>query len=395
MTHDATKTAVHDNGVPAARDHDLSEARGDNRPAGRGHDVPEAQGNDPQAGDNHADRASEITLGIYEKALRWNGDWDLFFAQARDAGFSFVDLSVDESPERQARLDWSWNKCQEVRAAAHNNEIMIGGICLSVHRKVAPGSADPNVRAKALDIYYKGIDLCYNLGVPILQVAGYFAYYEDADPDARGRYIDTLRAALPYATRRGVTLAIENVDGNDISAIDDAMAVLEEIPSPYLQIYPDLGNIAEHGGNETKELQAGENRMMAIHIKDVLPGQPRRIPIGEGVANFPRAFAELKRQGFCGRMMIEMWNDEAEDSAEISRRARIQVEELITSAGITITDMSRPHACYTLTHTNANDVGTDNCATKAANSTEKDCTSTEKDCTTKAGAVYDTTEKKG
>lgn len=49
---------------------------------------------------------SDIQLGIYEKALIGIEDWTRFFAQVPEAGFSFVDLSIDESPERAARLDW-------------------------------------------------------------------------------------------------------------------------------------------------------------------------------------------------------------------------------------------------------------------------------------------------
>lgn len=279
---------------------------------------------------------SSVTLGIYEKALKWTGQWRTFFAQAREAGFSFVDLSVDESAERSARLNWDWETCQEVREAAHREGILIGGICLSVHRKVAPGSADPEIRRQALDIYFKGIDLCHNLGVTVLQVAGYYAYYEEPDPLARKRYLETLSLALPYAAQKGVVLAIENVDGNDIKAVGDAVDVCKELPNPWLQTYPDIGNIAEHGGDTVTELTDGYGRMMAIHVKDVLPGQPRRIPIGTGVADFPAAFKELKRQGFCGRIMIEMWNDEADDSAEKCEKARHQVEELLREAHIKI-----------------------------------------------------------
>ena len=43
-----------------------------------------------------------VTLGIYEKALVGNplatdDDWRRFLNQVPEAGFSFVDLSVDES----------------------------------------------------------------------------------------------------------------------------------------------------------------------------------------------------------------------------------------------------------------------------------------------------------
>ena len=49
---------------------------------------------------------SGVDIGIYEKALKWDGSWANLFAQARRAGFAFVDLSVDETPEREARLRW-------------------------------------------------------------------------------------------------------------------------------------------------------------------------------------------------------------------------------------------------------------------------------------------------
>ncbi|MBD3689687.1 L-ribulose-5-phosphate 3-epimerase [Nanchangia anserum] len=282
-----------------------------------------------------------VTLGIYEKALRWTGEWRSFFDQAVEAGFSFVDISVDETPERAARLDWDDAQCAEVREAAAAAGVQIGGICLSLHRRIMPGSADPAIREEAYQVYLKGIDLCRRLGVSVLQVAGYFAYYEDDDPDARSRYVDTLARALPYAAQAGIILGIENVDGHDIASIPDAMAVLDECPSAWLQVYPDVGNIAEHGGDARTELAAGENHMVAIHVKDVLPGQPRRIPLGEGVADFAGAFAELARQGWCGRMMIEMWNDEAADSAARCADARAIVASWLDEAGIDVVPPSR------------------------------------------------------
>ena len=45
---------------------------------------------------------SSVTLGIYEKALRGANDWRAFFAQVVEGGFTFMDLSIDETPERMA-----------------------------------------------------------------------------------------------------------------------------------------------------------------------------------------------------------------------------------------------------------------------------------------------------
>ncbi|MBI4899372.1 MAG: L-ribulose-5-phosphate 3-epimerase, partial [Actinobacteria bacterium] len=263
-----------------------------------------------------------VRLGIYEKALQTTLGWDTFFAQVNDAGFSFCDLSIDETPERSARLRWTAAERASVRQAAQDAGVQIGGLCLSLHRKVMPGSVDPAIRQRALDVYHQGIRLAADLGVSVVQVAGYYAYYEPDDPDARRRYVNTLLAAVPMAAREGVILAIENVDGHDIAAIGDAMSVVREIGSPWVQTYPDVGNIAEHGGDAAQELRDGEGHMVAIHLKDVLPGQPRRIPFGTGVADFPAAFAELRRQEWSGRLMLEMWNDESPDSVSLCREAR-------------------------------------------------------------------------
>jgi len=279
-----------------------------------------------------------VRLGIYEKALQTTLGWDTFFGQVNDAGFSFCDLSIDETPERSARLTWTAAERACVRQAAQTAGVQVGGLCLSLHRKVMPGSTDPKIRQQALDVYHDGIRLASDLGVCVIQVAGYYAHYEPDDPEARGRYVDTLRAAVPMAAREGVILAIENVDGHDIAAIGDAMSVVREIDSPWVQTYPDIGNIAEHGGNATAELRDGEGHMVAIHVKDVLPGQPRRIPFGTGIADFPAAFAELKRQEWSGRLMLEMWNDEAPDSVSVCRTAREYITALVTAAGLPIVD---------------------------------------------------------
>lgn len=282
---------------------------------------------------------SIVRLGIYEKAMVATNDWSAFFAEVGRAGFDFVDLSVDESEQRAARLRSTADWRARVRHAAMDQGVAIGGICLSIHRRVASGSKDPAIRRQALDVYRRGIKLCFDLGVNVLQVAGYFAHYEpDDQPDSRERYVDTLAQALPEAAMAGVILGIENVDGNDLASIPDVMSVVNEFCSPWLQAYPDIGNIAEHGGDATTELQAGEGHMVAMHVKDVKRGQPRRIPFGAGVVDFPGAFAELARQRWSGRMMLEMWNDNDPYSGEISGAARAWIAERLKAAGLEVAE---------------------------------------------------------
>lgn len=46
-------------------------------------------------------------IGIYEKATPKNFTWRERLAFAKELGFDFVEMSVDESDSRLARLDWT------------------------------------------------------------------------------------------------------------------------------------------------------------------------------------------------------------------------------------------------------------------------------------------------
>ena len=282
-----------------------------------------------------------ISLGIYEKALAGGApdsgqDWRALLAQVPEAGFSFLDISIDESPRRRARLEWDPAACRAVRGAADAVGTDIGGICLSIHRRIGPGSADPAVRRRAREVMARGLQVCHDLGVPVIQIAGYYCYYEDPGPDAERWYGELLADAVPMAARLGVVMGIENVDGTDVTSIRKAMEFVDAVGSPYLQVYPDLGNIAEQQLDPAVELTAGEGHMVAMHAKDVRPGEPRRVEMGTGTVDWNRSFELLRAQHWAGRLMIEMWNDDAPDSVARCIDAREFIEDRAASAGIPV-----------------------------------------------------------
>lgn len=58
--------------------------------------------------------------------------------------------------------------------------------------------------------------------------------------------------------------------------------------------------------------------------------------MGEGSADFPKAFAQLARQSWSGRIMIEMWNDNDPTADRIVVDARTKVAQWLTGAGIEV-----------------------------------------------------------
>jgi predicted hexulose-6-phosphate isomerase len=278
--------------------------------------------------------ATRLPIGIYEKALPSFAAWEECLTLAKTAGFDFVEMSVDESEQRLGRLNWSGIQRQELRNAISATGISVPTMCLSGHRRYPLGSADSSTRALALEILRKAIDLAADTGIRIIQIAGYFVYYEPHLEDTRLRYRDGLEIGLEWASNAGVMLALENVDGNDVMSVSSAMTFVEDFNSPWFQIYPDIGNLAEHGLDVCAELERGRGHYVGIHVKDTRPGQPRRIPFGQGVVPFLQAFQKLAEMNFNGPVMLEMWNDDAPDSMRIVAGARSWILQRMIEGGL-------------------------------------------------------------
>lgn len=275
-----------------------------------------------------------LPIGIYEKALPFDVDWYERLSVASEVGFDFVEISIDESEERRARLDWSGREKADLRHAVAQTGMPLTTLCLSAHRKFAFGSNDPEIRAEADRIMRKAIEFAVDVGVRVIQLAGYYVYYEPHVDGSYARFRAGLGRALEWASHAGVILALENVDGPDILSVTKAMEFVTAFNSPYFQIYPDIGNLAEHELDVCAELEAGRGHFVGVHVKDTLPGEPRRVPFGEGVTPFVDAFATLAHIGFSGPVLLEMWNDDSPDSLQIVRDARQWVMARMAEGGL-------------------------------------------------------------
>lgn len=280
-------------------------------------------------------RTKRLPIGIYEKALPLEVAWDERLTLAAEAGFDFVEMSCDESEARQARMDWSAEQKADIRRAIANSGTAIPTLCLSAHRRLALGSADPTIREQGLTLFRKAIDFCAEIGIRTIQVAGYFDYYGEIDKDTEYRYLDGLVQGTEWASRAGVMLGVETMEGEHvIDSITRAMYAINIINSPWFQVYPDLGNIAAHGYDLQTELERGRGHIVGIHVKDSRPGEPRRVKFGEGVVPFVDAFRKLAAMNYTGTIMIEMWNDNSPDSMRIIQESRQWVLERMRQGGL-------------------------------------------------------------
>lgn len=248
-------------------------------------------------------------IGIYEKALPNAFTWEEKFKAAKQAGFDYMEISIDESDERLARLDWTDDEIETLRSVMRFTGISFPTMCLSGHRKYPFGSKDPNVRARAMDIMEKAIHLSVKLGIRCIQLATYDVYYEDSDDETKALFLDGMKEAVAMASRAGVILAMEIMDTEFVGTIVRAMHYLKEIPSPYFKIYPDMGNLSNFSRDVQGEFELGLSETVAIHVKETKPGVFKEVPFGEGEVRFKEIFEKLKELNYQGMFLIEMWAD--------------------------------------------------------------------------------------
>lgn len=183
-------------------------------------------------------------LGIYEKALPKGISWQDRLSIAKACGFDFVEISIDETDERLARLDWTAEQRIELVSAIIKTGVTIPSMCLSGHRRFPFGSHDEATRQKAYEIMEKGIRLAVDLGIRTIQLAGYDVYYEEQDEGTLQRFREGMEWATALAAANEVTLAVEIMDTEFMSSISRWKKWDEIIKSPWFTVYPDVGNLS-------------------------------------------------------------------------------------------------------------------------------------------------------
>ncbi len=217
----------------------------------------------------------------------------------KDAGYDFLEISIDESDMRLSRLDWVHNQRNELRNAISKTKIPIFSMCLSGNRKYPIGSEDDEIRRRGKALIKKAVDFSLDIGIRVIQLAGYDEYYREGNDRTKYNFIQSLKECVRYAGRSGVTLAIETMDSEFINTIEKAMAYVDEISSPWLQVYPDIGNLSAWHVDIESDIEIGKDHIVAFHLKDTMEGVYRRVPFGEGVVDFER-FSELLRRWIMG-----------------------------------------------------------------------------------------------
>lgn len=252
----------------------------------------------------------DYVLGLYEKAMPKELTWREKLLAAKEAGYDFVEISIDETDEKLTRLDMSVEERLELVKTMAEVGVPFRTMCLSGHRKYPLGSNDPDTCRRGMEIMQKAIRLSEDLGIRIIQLAGYDVYYEESSEKTKKRFEENLTKAVMMAAGAGILMGFETMETEFMNTVGKAMNYVRMVNSPYLNVYPDSGNITNaavmYGTDELEDLRSGAGHLVAVHLKETVPGKFREIPYGTGHVNFENIIHTAWELGV-RRYVTEFW----------------------------------------------------------------------------------------
>lgn len=140
------------------------------------------------------------------------------------------------------------------------------------------------------------------------------------------RYIDcyersqkAIKKVVPIAEKLGVRINVENVWNNFLLSPIEFARYIDEIKSPMVQAYFDVGNVIAFGWSEDWVRTLGP-RIKKIHVKDFKRGPREWVNLLDGDVNWPEVRKALGEVGFNDYMTCELGGGDEAYLRDISAR---------------------------------------------------------------------------
>ena len=254
--------------------------------------------------------SKEYTLGLYEKAMPDTLSWKEKFLAAKEAGYDFVEISIDATEAKIQRVYMSKEERFELVSTMYETGMPLHTMNMSSLTKYSLGNDKPEYVARGMEILEKAIELAGDLGVRIVMIPGYDVFYEPSDYETKKRFMENLKKAVEWAEKAGVVLAFETMENEFMNTVQKAMKYVTLVNSPYLKIYPDSGNLTNaavsYKNDVIEDLELGRGHVVAMHMKETVPGKFREIPFGTGHVDF-EAMAEKAWDMGVRKYVTEFW----------------------------------------------------------------------------------------
>ena len=231
-----------------------------------------------------------------------------------DAGFSGVDINV--------RLDHD-----EVNRASDKTGLKVHGVVGYDHWRKPFSHPDKQIREQGRESFLGAIRDAKAYGATSALLVPGVCNKQVSYQDAYRRSQAEIRRCLPLAEDLGIQILIENVWNNFLLSPIETARFVDELKSPLVGVYFDVGNVVRFGWPEHWITTLGA-RIKKLDIKEYSrklqnekgPYAGFGVKIGDGDCDWPAVMKALARIKFSGWATAEVRGGDATRLKDISQR---------------------------------------------------------------------------
>ncbi|MEM8946314.1 MAG: sugar phosphate isomerase/epimerase family protein [Planctomycetota bacterium] len=231
------------------------------------------------------------------------------FELCRDLGYDGIELV---SPTDNLFAD-------KVREASRETDMPVHGVVDMKHWQIRLSAPIEKQRKKGVEILQQAIRDAHAFGGDsVLLVPGKVTGTDESHDHVWHRSIAGIRQVLPLCSRLGVRVLIENVWNGFCETPEEFRDYLDEIGSPWVGAYFDIGNVVKFSPSENW-IRVLRHRIVKLDIKDW--GQANGFcKIGDGDVNWSAVRDALSEIDFAGWCTAEVTGGDRGRLEEISKR---------------------------------------------------------------------------
>ncbi len=187
------------------------------------------------------------------------------FQMAKQAGFDSIEINIAEDGE--LRTDSAEAEVRAIVATAERVGITLSSLSTGLGWRYPITSPDESVRAKGIEVIRKSLEVATWMGVDTILVVPGIVNADIPYDAAYARAQEALRAVAADAESFKVAVGVENVWNKFLLSPLEFARFLDEINSPFIGAYFDVGNVLLYGFPD-QWIRILGSRIKKVHVKD-------------------------------------------------------------------------------------------------------------------------------
>lgn len=196
-------------------------------------------------------------------------------------------------------------ECEAMRKAAKAAGIEIHSVIYGGWGKPL-SAADPKAREEGEQEVIAGLKGAKAMGADTLLLVPGRVNEDTMYRDVYERSQKSIRKIAPEAEKLGVVIAVENVWNGFLLSPMEFARYIDEIKSPYVKAYFDIGNVIGAFGYSQDWIRTLGKRIQKLHVKDFKLDGRQWTNLLDGSVNWKEVHKAINEIGYTGYMTAEL-----------------------------------------------------------------------------------------